>query len=167
MAQFEEQGRLSTLVHLEVESFYIFAKSVLDKLAMFIERYFGLAQGCSLASHDKLRKNYDRYGRAKGLVFPESFGEKVIFLKEHVCDFRDKQIRIFGTLEQSSASLFGVHRQVRIAVVPFFPNERELDREQVESRELSELIGAIDAYMCCVMDLVLLNRERTVFSLKE
>ena len=41
MRLMEEWSRFNTLVQLEIESFYQFAKIFLDKIALFIQRYFG------------------------------------------------------------------------------------------------------------------------------
>lgn len=79
-----EQGRLSTLVHLEIESFYVFAKIFLDKLAFFIQDYFGEVRGCSLISHDNLTKKHELFRSAKGLVYPKGFDENLITLKEQL-----------------------------------------------------------------------------------
>ena len=51
MRLMEESSRLMTLVHLEIESFYLFAKIFLDNVARFLWVYFGEAQGVSLKSH--------------------------------------------------------------------------------------------------------------------
>src|SRR5688572_29970565 len=70
MALLDEGRRLHTLVHLEIESFYLFAKILLDKVALFLQDYFGQVRGISLRSHDKLAKYYIQYGVAKGLIYP-------------------------------------------------------------------------------------------------
>jgi len=44
MQLLEEMSRLSTLAHLEIESFYVFAKIFLDKLAFFYARLFRLGK---------------------------------------------------------------------------------------------------------------------------
>lgn len=53
---FEGGYRVSTQVHLEIESFYLFAKIFLDMIVLFLLNYFGQARGIKLNSHDKLTK---------------------------------------------------------------------------------------------------------------
>lgn len=169
MALWEENRRLSTLVHLEIESFYVFAKVLLDKIALFVENYFGQARGCLLASHDKLTKNHERFRSAKELVYPAGFAESLTFLKEHICDYRDKQISHLRNPRTIKATLFNLRDgdQTRIATTYIYPSERDLERGQVESVNLSELIRAIDEYIQQVIEVISLNRSRTRFSIRE
>lgn len=52
----EEGSKLYTYLHLEIESFYLFAKILLDRVARSIELYFGTTRGLALDSHDDLAK---------------------------------------------------------------------------------------------------------------
>jgi len=58
---------LQKTIVLDIESFYVFAKILLDKLARFIEQYFGQAKGCSLRSHDRFVKSFAKYVERIGL----------------------------------------------------------------------------------------------------
>jgi len=49
-----ESSRLTTLLHLEIESFYLFAKVLLDNIARFLHVYFGEEQGIKGKSHNDL-----------------------------------------------------------------------------------------------------------------
>jgi hypothetical protein len=51
----QSQGLTSDL-HLEIESYYVFAKIILDDVARAIEYYFGPHRGLALDSHDGLAK---------------------------------------------------------------------------------------------------------------
>jgi hypothetical protein len=162
-----EQGQqLTTLVHLEIESFYLFAKILLDKIALFLYGYFGQAYGISLASHDKLTKSYEQYRTAKGLVYPDGFAESLEFLKEYICDYRDKQISHLQNPRAIKGTIYDLHDQTRIAATQLYPTPDEL-HAQVESKELSDLINAIDKYIQQVIAVIELNRVKTRFSLKE
>src|ERR1700693_2136596 len=80
------------LLQVEIESFYLFAKILLDRMARFIEHFFGPERGLSLDSHDKLAKNIRSYCAEKGLAVDEAFLSRIVELRELVADFRDKQI---------------------------------------------------------------------------
>jgi hypothetical protein len=58
---YEEDAQLAVLVHLEIESSYLFAKILLDKIAHAFEFYFGPSCKKSLDSHDSLVKNFTAY----------------------------------------------------------------------------------------------------------
>src|SRR5882762_3216181 len=57
----EELTEIQQALLLETESFYLFAKILLDKLARALEFYFGQGRSYSLDSHDDLVKNIEGY----------------------------------------------------------------------------------------------------------
>lgn len=70
----EEEGQLldassslQTQIQMDVETFFVFAKILLDKLAHFLEHYFGPESGTSFRSHDKLVKFFSKFVAAKEL----------------------------------------------------------------------------------------------------
>jgi hypothetical protein len=92
-------------LHLEIESFFLFGKMMLDRSASAVECYFGQGRGTSLASFDKLGRNFARYCEQKGLGPPSSgMTELMVGLQAQLSDARDKEIahvhltsRIVGT----------------------------------------------------------------------
>jgi len=58
---------LNLKIHLEIETFYSNAKILLDHIAHAIYAHFGQAQHCSLESHDRFLKDFDKYVSQKGL----------------------------------------------------------------------------------------------------
>jgi hypothetical protein len=72
----EAGASLQAALHLEIESFYLFAKIMLDVIAHAIEYYFGSARNLSLDSHDDLAKNLHKYAAAKSLGKDEHFYKK-------------------------------------------------------------------------------------------
>lgn len=86
-----ENRRVYTHLRLEVESFYLFAKVLLDNIAQMTEFYFGSARGASLDSHDKLTKNFTSYAAQKGLSVPDGFLDAAKRLNVPI-RFRDKEI---------------------------------------------------------------------------
>jgi hypothetical protein len=164
-ALLDEIRHLTTEIHLEIESFYIFAKILLDKVAQFVEIYFGQAHKSSLASHDKLTKNWERFRSAKGLDCPSGFSESLVFLKERIADYRDKQVEHLRNPRALKSTSY--HRdtgQTKLITIHLYPTERD---QQVESQELPELMNAIDSYMRQIIELITLNREKTRFKLQE
>lgn len=74
---------------LEIESYYLFSKILLDKVAHSIELYFSPARGESLNSHDLMCKNIVSYVKSKGLTFPENILDEAKILKNLISDTRD------------------------------------------------------------------------------
>jgi len=135
--------RLSTAVHLEVESFYLFGKILLDESAHAIEYYFGSQRNLPLDSHDDLSKNLTRYAEAKGLQIPGGFEDIIAGLRKRIADFRDSQI----AHEKSPRTVRGTiadPTDARMVTTRLYPKDND---QQVESESLAELINAIGSYV--------------------
>jgi hypothetical protein len=59
--------RSQEVIQLEIESFYLFAKILLDRWSGLAEAHFGPARRLSLHSHDQLTRQFEKYAEAKGL----------------------------------------------------------------------------------------------------
>jgi hypothetical protein len=169
LAAWMKNSELTTRLHLEIESFYVFAKILLDKTALFIQNYFGQEQGCSLASHHKFSKCWKRYGQLKGLVYPEGLPRSLSLLQEQICNFRDKQISHLQNLRTLKPTLYSLADtyDVRLGLTYIPPRERDSERPPVESVALHQLLEEVDTYTGHVIDLVRKNRQKTRLALKQ
>lgn len=161
-----ESHQLTNLVHLEIESFYMFAKIFLDKIALFIQNYFGPERGISLISHHKLANNLEKFRLAKDLVYPQGFPQSVIFMKEHICDYRDKQISHLYGQRIIRATSWGDAKQTKIILAQIYPTETKNEVQAQSSDELLSLMQAIDTYIQYLVTLIESNRAKTRFKLK-
>ncbi len=89
MVVLEQQAALEVAHHLEIESFYLFSKILLDKIARFIQFVFGQIRAKPLTSHDDLAKRLDDYVVQYQLQLPVGFRDAVQHLKVQIADFRD------------------------------------------------------------------------------
>jgi hypothetical protein len=150
---------LSNLVHLEIESFYLFAKILLDELAHAIENYFGPARGLSLDSHDDLAKSLRAYADVKGLTVPEEFEKAVADLRQRISDFRDQQIAHEKSPRTMRGTTWDATGEVMLATNRLYPKDGD---KQVNSESLSSLASAIEGYIDHV-DLIETNQSRARF----
>jgi len=88
----EEHEQLNVALHLEIESFYTFAKTVLDDAARLIELFFGRIPAKPLSSHDDLTKRLHDYQQEKTLELPARFNDAVRELRREISDFRDHAV---------------------------------------------------------------------------
>lgn len=155
----------SDLLHLEIESFYVFAKILLDKLALCVAFYFGQVRCCSLASHDKLVKNWAAYASTKGLRDWQNFDAQARALKERVSEFRDKSVEHEKSPRTTYGTVFdltdGKPRLMQSRVMP-----KESDT-QAESEAVCDLLPAVDAYILVTLHLLESNRQHTNLRLLE
>jgi hypothetical protein len=159
---FAQNAQKTIPAHLEIESFHLFAKILLDKIAFFLKDYFGEAK-LSLISHHKLQKNLEQFRLAKNLIYPDGFSDSINFLQEHLVNFRDDEIA-HKTNPRSVRGTTYNGNQVGITRVRIYPNERD---NQVESKSLSELMLAIKRYIEQVIIVVEVNRSKSRFHLQE
>jgi hypothetical protein len=145
----------SELLRLETESWYIFAKILLDKVARSIEFYFGPARRLSLDSHDQLVEHFERYATSKQLVVPHEFLLVAAELKKNISDFRDYQIAHHKSPRTVRGMLFDPEgTNARTVHVQLYPTVKD---KQVESKALPELTRTVDAYLSRVLDFLELN----------
>jgi|LGOV01.1.fsa_nt_gb hypothetical protein len=149
------------LVHLEIESFYLFGKLFLDKVAFFLRDYFGEPRGVSLISHHGLVKYHENFREAKDLIFPDGLSDCIIYLQENIIDYRDDEI----THKPNPRNIRGTNYsdgQVGITRIRLYPNERD---NQLESSSLSELLSELNKYIELIMILIKTNRDKSRFRL--
>ena len=159
-----ESGRLTNLLHLEIESFYLFAKVFLDNIARFLFSYFGEARGVPQKSHNNLTKYKGQYFKDKGLVVPEGISESIVRLKNNICDYRDKEISHEMTLRRIHGTTWGASKETRI--MGGILNPRINDKTSM-TKELPQLMEDINIYIQQVIKLIESNRDKSRLELKD
>ena len=156
-----EDGRLlHDQVQLEIESFYLFAKIFLDKVARFLEFYFGPARNASLDKHSKLVKTFSVYSESKGLVVPPDFLTQAVRVENLVSEHRNKQI----AHERSATTmhLTTVDAQGRTRIAKNQPGPLE-DRSRFDSAPLEDLMKEMDRYAEMVVEVVESNSDKATY----
>jgi hypothetical protein len=153
-----ERGRvLSDGMHMEIESFYLFAKILLDKVARAVEFYFGQARGMSLDSHDDFTKHFEGFAARKGLAQDPGIIQQLCELKELISDFRDYQIAHEKSPRTTRGTAFAGGK-VWMVQNQLYPSSKD---KQVESVPIENLLSAIDSYVASLIRFIGVNRERT------
>jgi hypothetical protein len=158
MALHETGVRLIAMLHLEIETFYLFAKIYLDKISRALEFYFGQGRGNSLDSHDQLVKNFVAYADEKGLSIPANFMDFAVLLKRDVSDFRDYQISHEKNSRRLNATMFDNEGNVWMAGTSLYPEKKD---QQVESKVLKQMMQDLDLYIDSVISLLRANINKT------
>jgi hypothetical protein len=163
VVEHEKDAERHAVLHLEIESYFLFAKILLDKVAQFIEDFFGTARGMSLRSHDKWCKSLDAYTQIKKLDVPVGMDEVMHRLRAIIADYRDKQIAHF----QNPRAGFGTHISgegaTQIGIDAYFPKEAD---KSVTSPTTDEASGLIDTYISQLIELIESNRVRSRYKLR-
>jgi hypothetical protein len=157
-AVFDEGRPLNDQLHLEIESFYLFAKIFLDKIAHFLEFYFGSVRGKSLDSHDQLVKNFEAFCDSNGLDLPADFMTLAGELKTAISDHRDYQIAHGKNPRTAYGTMYGPEGRTRISMVRLAPTDRD---KQIETMPLDDLLTQGDRYLRMAIEIVKSNRNRS------
>jgi hypothetical protein len=150
---------LHDLLHLRVETFYLFAKIFIDKIAHFLEFYFGQGRGLSLDSHDQLVKNFKDFSESKGLVLPGEFLDLANRLKADISDHRDYQISHEKSPRTMYATSFDAEGKTKINQLRLNPTEKD---QQVQSIPLGDLLKHADRYLRLTIEIIKTNADKSV-----
>ena len=155
-----ELDRATDLLHLEIESFYLFAKILLDAVARAIEKYFGVGRACSLDSHHDLIDNFAEYAAQKNLD-PTDFIEKAKQLRADISNFRDHEIAHSKRLNRVTGTALTADRRraTMIAASTVVPPERF--KPEASSIHVGELMSAVENYIASAIEIVKTNRDKT------
>ena len=160
----EEALPLVADVHLQIESYYLFAKIILDDVARALEYYFGPARGLSLDSHDDLTSTLEKYAEHIGLSVSPDLLVSVADLKRRISDVRDYKISHEKSPRTMSGTLSGGVGGARIMMTRLYP--RKTDPEQFETEVLPDLRRSIDDYLGSIVDLIEANETKTILKLE-
>ena len=158
------EGRdLTDLLHLEYESFHLFGTIFLDRMACFIERYFGKPRIGRIDTHRKLKNKLAAYAAEKGLMLPEGFADSVASLEDSLAEFRDKEIAHDKSPRSMHLTMWTSDGEARLAKTKLYPREGD---KQVEGGEPRELLAVVEKYIEQLVSLIETNRSRSTFGLK-
>jgi hypothetical protein len=158
MRLLEDSVQLGDRLHLELESYHLFGALFLDRIACFIEVYFGPPTQGRLQSHAFLQRIITEYAKAKALALPEKFAETVAFVGNYLTEYRNKEITHERDWRATYATMFDGVGETRIGKIRLYAHNGD---RQVESKGLKELNTAVDEYVDQIVWLVEKNRERT------
>lgn len=155
-------------MQLEVESFYMFAKIFLDKMAFAIEYYFGRGQGKELRHHSMVQKLHngdllkiEHYCQIKGIIIPKKLLGKMIDIQEVISSFRDDNI----THLRSSRIVRGVGLDGRMSLGKYRPRD-EKDSVWISSESLDGILESVDDYVSQIVAFIQANSEKTALPVK-
>lgn len=152
----DELDKSSDALHLEIESFYLFAKILLDTVARAIEKAFGQGRECSLDSHHDLIDNFEKFAKQKKLTFAGNFIEKAKSLRENISNFRDREIAHGKRLNRITATSLTRNGQATIiATSTVVPPDRL--KPQASSIHVPELMKELEDYILSAIEIVRAN----------
>lgn len=169
-ALFNESNEIEMGIRLKIESFYLFAKTLLDKLANSVWAYFGKVhkKGCTLSSHDALENHFLEYSKLKKIVLPdETLLELAKSLRKEISDFRDWQISHERNPERglmsSRMTILDEGGYLKLRVIRFLKSQKI---EETSSGRMEELLSIINIYSDKIIEMIKANSEKSNFKIK-
>ncbi len=162
MRLMEENGALQEKLHKEIESIYLFANILLDRLAAATEYYFG--RGAKpWGSFDAMRQYFKEYSENRGIALPEEdFFNRMEWLYEHVAQFRHELLVHKHEKDFHTRLLFGTgynrdDSETIISLGLMYPKKGEQSLMTVKPREIME---NLDAFLEDWVKHLRVNREK-------
>ncbi len=149
-------SHLSMLVHLEIESFYLFSKILLDRTARLVHWWLTHARearGISVSRHSRLAKNLGALIERLQLAAPDGILEVARALDTRISDYRDDEVAhherhgFFGTKFTDTGHAMIVQSAAGVAL-------------SAESGQLEELHGLLVRYVDLVVELLSSDRKK-------
>jgi hypothetical protein len=159
----KESLRMAELIHLETETFFMFAKVFLDKLAHSFEYCFGSVRGVSCESHGRLLKGLAKYVEGAKLIVPKTFESRMRSADSGICDVRDKLIAHLKDSRIIRSTQWGPDGSVEMGFGLLYPK----DNEQLPlAASVPAAFAQIDAFLDDVLVVFRTNRSRMRFKLE-
>lgn len=159
-----EGAHLAATLHLEIESFYLFAKILLDRTARSLEFYFGPVRKRPLDSHDDLVKYIVAYSQEKNLNLPRKLLAAAQELKRDISDHRDYQIAHEKSPRTLHGTAWDAAGQTKIISSRLYPKEGD---QQVQTKLLDELLQGVDVYLEQIVRFIKNNADRTTLEIEK
>lgn len=162
-----ESAEAGLYLHYDIESFYQFAKILLDKIAHAIELYFGQAREKSLDSHDDLTKNLNDFCKIKKLKLESKLVSIAKNLRKDISDYRDYKISHLKSPRVVKGTTWAGNK-TRMHISKIYPTEKDIDeqKEDLDTKFLEDLLLGIENYMREAIEFMKLNRDKTNLKLE-
>ncbi len=148
------------LVHYRIETFYLFAKILLDRIADTLLVAYGLERPEFGSSHFALRKLLTN-GRAADWNYAAALRGQVEELQALV-DFKTRIFEHRREFRQVRAISIGEDRQVRVAASGILYPEPTDQIEALSTENLQELSGRLERYVDTVASFIEGNVDRSI-----
>lgn len=147
-----EWSHTQLLLHLRIETYYVFAKMLLDKLGQLIETYYGQGRSVSLHRHSSLKASLETYADQKGLELPAGLPRLVRDLDDRIVSYRDWRVIHRAGQRDIPLTVWSGGEGAAISFARIYP--RETDTPARASESPRELMPLLAEYVDAVVELL-------------
>lgn len=164
--EWEEMQRTATLgtrLHLEIESFYVFANILLDRIAATCLFYFSRK---SKWNHWQLTANLENFCKKRGLVVPSANLLKMpAQLQDLIVKYRNTRIEHVEEPRLIHGTSLGPDKKAKILPAILYPTQEEMEKIgeiQRPSADLDEILASLDTYMTAMLNFFDGNADKSI-----
>jgi hypothetical protein len=154
------------LLQLEIRSFYLFAKILLDRVADSIAFFSGRRLSARGARHEFLVRGFHTVASERQFEVSDEFKGHVSGLRESVIDYRDRLVDHLRDARAMSGVAFGPDGPPTLEPLLLFPGGGPLQGPRTPSGNLHVLVREIDAYLLGTVDFFEKNHEKSVLCVR-
>jgi len=150
----------SMRVHLEIESFYVFANILLDRIASTFRFYLWRRPEWN---HRQLSQNLEKICTKKSLQVPSPDLLKMPHaLEDLIVKYRNTKIEHVDEPRMILGTTWSPTSRVRIVPIVLYPSPGEAEEVQHSTADLDELLASLDAYMTTMLDFFDANAHKSI-----
>jgi hypothetical protein len=156
---------LQSKLHLEIESFYIFARILLDRIADTFAFYFSHPWEKAGSTHSKLTSWFRKICRETSLAgAPDELHTLMGDLNKRIGNYRNNFIEHLSEPRLMHATTWGADKKTQVGFGIMYPSDQERDSALINTKtgDISELLGAIDQYIAAMIRFFEANSEKSV-----
>jgi hypothetical protein len=156
---FEHEKQLALAVHLETESFYLFAKILLDQAAGTCGFYFSDRPKWS---HKQLTDAFPNVCSKRSLnMTPKCLYQMMIDLEKEVIEFRNERVQHATDPRMRHGTVWAGKGARMLTHLVFPSNHEEALAHQKTSGNLVDIFGQIDEYLSAMLDFFAANSAQS------
>lgn len=132
---------------LEIRSFYLFSKILLDRVADSIAYFGGVTIKGRGPRHEFVIRGFPKLARERGWVVDAGFSTEVATLRRRIIDYRDRMIDHLRDPRVSSTLVWNPNEPPAIQPWVFLPGDEPAQGPSQPNENLHDLLTVLDAYL--------------------
>jgi hypothetical protein len=158
--QFDRERSLEARVELDSESFYIFAKILLDRIADTFRDYFGIKLDGRGSSHAALAATFTKFCQ-RHTIAPRGLDGLIETLRAEIVDYRTKVIEHASETGEGTL-MWGGDERVKLGIRPF--SSRPEDGPSRHTIDPHALFAILEEYIALVLRFMKLHADKSTLS---
>jgi hypothetical protein len=160
LAEAQRLAGLAAAIHLDIESFFVFANILLDRVASTCRYYFWKRADWN---HRQLMDSFENISRRKGLRLPDPDLLKMpCNLHGRIVSYRNTRVEHVEEPRVLFGTMWGLDKKARIAPSIIYPVGDEAKTAQEPTGDIEEIMALLDQYLTAILDFFEANADKSI-----